>query len=302
MVLTRRQLYMLPTTHGLLFTLVVLAIFLASVNYNNGLAYGLTFMLVSIALISMLHTHRNVSGLAVEVLNGEPVFAGENAKFRLNIRNPQDFSRVCVWVTCGDHRQNFYLHPQSAIQLEVPVAATHRGYVSCPPLRLSSAYPLGLQYTWSAPVRSVARGIVYPRPAGDRPLPFTRSLRAQLAPSGASADGDDFAGLREYVAGDPPRHVHWKAVATHQKLLTKKFSGERNQDQWLQWTDTAGSSEARLSQLSQWVVVAERATFRYGLRIPGAQLSPDRGSRHYHRCLEALALWGFSDGAAGDED
>lgn len=295
MVLTRRQLYMLPTRHGLLFTLVLLVIFLASVNYNNGLAYGLTFLLVSIALISMLHTHRNVSGLVVEALSCTPVFAGENAYFRVSIRNPLDFSRVSIWIFCAEHRQVFQIAPAATVQLEVPVSAKRRGYVNCPPLRLSSAYPLGLQYTWSAPLKTAVRGVVYPEPLGSLPLPRKNRLPAQFTQSGLNMDGDDFAGLREYVTGDPPRHIHWKAAATQQSLLTKQFAGEGDQEQWLCWEDTAGTTESRLSQLSRWVVTAERASLRYGLNLPGTEFQPDRGPQHYHRCLQALALWELKD-------
>ena len=291
MVLTRRQLYMLPTRHGLLFTLVLLVIFLASVNYNNGLAYVLTFMLVSIALVSMLHTHRNVSGLAVEVLPSTPVFAGENAQFRVSVRNDLDFHRVCIWIFCADHKQVIYLDPLATVQLNVPVATPHRGYIRCPPLRLSSTYPLGLQYTWSAPIASEARGIVYPQPGGSPALPLKTPFSSQLGHSGLNTDGDDFTGLREYIDGDPPRHIHWKAVASHQKLLTKQFSGEGEEELWLRWEDTSGPIEVRLSQLSRWVVAAEEDAFRYGLSVPGTRIQPGRGAKHYHQCLQALALW-----------
>lgn len=292
MVLTRRQLYMLPTRHGLLFTLVLLVIFLASVNYNNGLAYGLTFLLAAMALVSMLHTHRNVSGLEVKVLSCPPAFAGETVHFRVSIHNPLDYARISVWIICGEHRQVAQIPASGSTQIEIPVVSTGRGYITCPPLRLSSAYPLGLQYTWSAPVRSPAKGVVYPKPVGTG-LPQQNLSPARFSESGRNADGDDFAGLREYKAGDSPRHIHWKAVASHQELLTKQFAGNGTEELWLRWSDTSGSTEARLSQLSRWVVDADRAAQRYGLSMPGKEWPPDRGSQHYHHCLRVLGLWGI---------
>ena len=108
-------------------------------------------------------------------------------------------------------------------------------------------------------------------------------------------DGDDFAGLREYVHGDPPRHVHWKAAASHNDLLTKQFSGEGSEEIWLTWGAAPGTVESRLSQLSKWVTAAESSGLRYGLSIPGKERQPARGPAHYHDCLRALALWGISD-------
>lgn len=297
MVLNRRRLYMLPTGHGVLFSLVLLAIFLASVNYNNGLAYGLSFLLVSIAFVSMLHTHRNVSGLDVQVLSCAPVFAGATAHFRISVRNPLDFARVSIWILCGEYSHVFHTGPLAISQLEVPVTTTQRGYITCPPIRLASTYPLGLQYTWSTAINSAVRGVVYPKPAGNAPLPRSQTP-AYFSEASHNLEGDDFAGLREYVVGDPPRHVHWKAVASHRELLTKQFSGGGVEQQWLRWEDTSGSTETRLSQLTQWIVDAERSSLRYGLSMPNQKIPPGRGQEHYHRCLRLLGLWGLEDGAA----
>jgi uncharacterized protein (DUF58 family) len=285
---------MLPTRHGLLFCLVLLAIFLASVNYNNGMAYGLTFLLTATALISMLHTHRNMSGLEISVLSPGPVFAGDTAHFRVCVQNKDEYFRVAIWLFCGEHRRVFHVDPVATVQLEVPVATIGRGVITCPPLRFSSAYPLGLQYTWSAPVRSTARGIVYPAPAGSLALP-TSAARARFSEAVGTREGDDFAGLRQYAHGDPPRHIHWKAAASHNDLLTKQFSGEGSEEISLDWDAVPGSAEDRLKQLSKWVIAAEESGARYGLSVPGERLPPDRGAGHYHDCLKILALWGLPD-------
>lgn len=42
-------------------------------------------------------------------------------------------------------------------------------------------------------------------------------------------DGRGFAGLREYVRGDDPRHIDWKATARQQKLITREYTIERSQ-------------------------------------------------------------------------
>ena len=55
--LSRKNLYMLPTRHGLIFAVILLAMLLLAVNYNNSLAYLMSFTLFATVLISMLHTH-----------------------------------------------------------------------------------------------------------------------------------------------------------------------------------------------------------------------------------------------------
>lgn len=41
--------------------------------------------------------------------------------------------------------------------------------------------------------------------------------------------GQSFASLREYVLGDDPRHIDWKATSRKQKLITREFTVERSQ-------------------------------------------------------------------------
>lgn len=42
-------------------------------------------------------------------------------------------------------------------------------------------------------------------------------------------EGTTFANLREYVTGDDPRHVDWKATARRRKLITREFTVEQGQ-------------------------------------------------------------------------
>src|SRR4030065_2044619 len=97
-ILGRRQLYMLPTRYGLLFALLLLIQLLAAINYGNGLAYALTFLLGSLAVVSMLYTHRNLFQLRISAGACAPVFAGETAVFRIHITNDNDTPRFGVAV------------------------------------------------------------------------------------------------------------------------------------------------------------------------------------------------------------
>lgn len=296
MVLNRRNLYMLPTPHGLVFTLALFAMLLIAINYNNGLAYGFVFLVAGMAAVSMLFTHRNLAGLEVTVSDAEPVFAGDDARFPVRVANPEPFLRQSVWLMCGDFQGRSSVLPGATAQLTLPVATQSRGYFHPPRFRLSSAYPFGLLYTWSAAIRAErARALVYPKPAGDAPLPRSESYRFE---TGAQRrEGDDFVGLRDYHPGDSPRHVHWKAVAASQSLVTKQFGGADSEQLWLDWEAITGDTETRLSQLCEWVCRAEHDGLVYGLRMPGTRIELGSGPGHQHDCLKTLALWRIGDAA-----
>ena len=287
--------FMLPTRFGLIFALVLFIMLLAAVNYNNGLAYGFTFMLATLAMVSMLYTHRNLSGLQVKVGHAAPVFAGSAVVFPVTLDNPGTLPRSAVWLLGPGEPLRADLAPGVSVRVNLPQAAPRRGYVRCPPLRLTSSFPFGLLYTWSAGLQSDVRAIVYPRPAPGGPPPPPRDA-SRHHPVGSRPEGDDFLGLRGHQAGDPPRHVHWKAAARGQGLLTKRFGGEGEGRLWLDWATTPGAdTEARLSCLCRWVIDCEEQGMIYGLRLPRQVVPPARGAAHRHRCLSLLALWGYRD-------
>ena len=110
-----RSIFILPTRHGLVFALVLVALLLAAVNYSNALAYLLTFLLAGMAIVSLLHTQRNLLGLELTATGGDPVFAGEVAHFRLCVRNP-GAARSALFADCGQ---------PPAIGFDVPARDTH---------------------------------------------------------------------------------------------------------------------------------------------------------------------------------
>ncbi len=288
----RRRLYMLPTSLGWLFSLVLLVLLLGAINYANSLAYGLTFLLAAVAIVSMLHTHRNLLGLRVSCGPCACVFAGENAQFQIYLSNSNGPPRMGICIESGKTevgRADIAQGEQALVRMEV--YAGRRGYLAPPLVVLSSRFPLGFLYAWSRRIRLQQRCLVYPKPGGSLPLPGSLDPRTH-EDLGVQPEGEDFRGLREFRPGDSPRHVSWKAVARGRGMLTKQFAGGRHASVWLDWEALPGLDiEQRLSQLCRWVLDCEQAGLQYGLRLPATTLAPANGEPHRHDCLAALALF-----------
>jgi len=291
-MLGRHKLYMLPTRLGMILSVVLFAMLLASVNYNNSLAFLFTFLLSAMAFVSMLYTHRNLAGLELQAGPCEPVFAGELAHFTVVLTNNSALPKVALRL---HHRGKEVVRcdvqagtSQSAM---VPVPASQRGRLKIPEMVFSSDFPLGIFFSWSKKLKLDQHCLVYPRPIGELPFSFVLN-RQRYQDRGTRTEGDDFLGLRAYRPGDPPRHIHWKAVARGQVLLTKEFGGAGQDTVNLDW-DLLGDmdKEARLSQLCRWVVDAHNADLHYSLHLPGINLPVDHGDTHQRRCLNRLALY-----------
>lgn len=288
--LSQQRIFILPTRYGVGFVLVLMVMLTGSVNYSLSLGFLLTFLLGSMAIVSILHAYRNLADLRVSVARAEPVFAGEIACFPVHLENPSRQGRFSVGLAREGEEQDFAdVASGSDASLSLQVPAPRRGVLAAGRFTLFTRYPIGLFYAWS-PVELEAACLIYPRP-DDTPLPPPAG-RAETGESAAACAGDeDFAGLRPYRPGDSPRRIAWKAAARGKSFLTKHFTGQANEEVWLDWADPPAhlDVEARLSRLAGWVLRAERGQLTYGLRLPGSLFSPGAGEAQRHRCLEALA-------------
>lgn len=290
--LNRRRVFILPTRQGIFFGLMLLLMLLGSINYSNSLGYMLTFLLGSLAVVAILHTYGNLIGLHISVGHIAPTFSGSTVQVPVLLDNAQQPMRFAVTLHLPDASGETCDVPAGGQQtVYLKHLANRRGQQPLGRFIISSRFPLGLLRAWSPVELKQARYLVYPRPAISQHKPLEHLYRATL--TGSQGHGaEDFTGLRNYHVGDSLRHVHWKVVAHTQTLLTKQFGGDRCEELLLDWRALPGlDPEARLSQLTRWVLEAERGDLAYGLWLPNAQLPPARGSQHRHRCLKALALY-----------
>ncbi len=285
-----RGIYILPTRAGVGFGVLVLVLWLGSVNYGNSLGYLLTFLLAGLGLIAILHTFRNLLGLTVAAGSPGPVFAGGVARFPVRLADTRGQDRVALALEGGAGGERWTDVPADGEgEAVLEVIAPRRGWLRPGRFALATRFPAGLFRAWSW-LDPDWRCLVYPRPEGGAvPEPAVPAVSERDGQDGAGEG--DFRGLRRYQSGDPPRHLAWRLYARGQDLHTKQF-GERSPTRmWLDWQMVAEMEpEAAIARLTRWVLDAERAGRTYGLRLPGLEVAPGHGPRHRHRCLEALAL------------
>jgi uncharacterized protein (DUF58 family) len=289
--LSSRYIYILPTRYGVLFAAILLGLLVGSINYALSLGFIVTFLLAGMAVISMLHTWRNLAYLIISTRKTTPVFVSEDAVFEVVAKDSRQRARFSIaahFDDTGPVYADIDAAGESYMQLLLP--AEKRGWLKTERVTLFTEFPLGLFYAWSY-VAPDARCMVYPKPAIHHlPLPASPD-QGKAGVLNSSSGDDDFAGHRAYQLGDSPKRVDWKASSREQGLLTKQFQGEAQSTLWLDWSTTPGADdEQRISQLTRWVLDAHGLKHTYGLRIPSIEISPNNGEAHYHRCLEAIAL------------
>ena len=118
--------------------------------------------------------------------------------------------------------------PGEHIEAALDITPTRRGWLRLDALVAARTDVLGLMRR-ETPLSGNARVLVLPRRYPVPPLPQPGHRRLQ--PRGinlASAVGDsrEFMGLRDYLPGDSPRHIHWAAWARSGEPVVKEYQDE----------------------------------------------------------------------------
>ena len=297
--LRRQRIYILPTRLGVAYGAMLCAMLLGGMNYNNNLGLGLTFLLVSLGLVTMHHVHGTLAGVRLRLLEAIPGFVGGEVRFHLLLEHSSNVARPALEIGFARSEPGNVttdLPPRGSSDATLVLPAQRRGRVALERFIVSTSHPFGLFRAWAV-VHPAYSAIAWPRPAVRAmppPLTTTDTGGAQSGAIGA----EDFAGLRPFQAGDSLRRVAWKAYARGQGLYTKQFAGTDVVSHVFDYESLAGlPAESRLEQLCRWVLDAQEHGEAFALRLPGTSIETNVGPAHRERCLNALALFEVREAA-----
>ncbi len=290
--LDQRKVFIFPTRYGFFFLFTAFLLFMGGINYENSLILNLSFFLVSLFLVAILQTFKNLSGLVLVAGGTKPAFKGQDALFEISLEREssrQHESLQVIWE--GQTSELINVVERTKRPVEMSLRAVKRGRYSPGRFKVQSTFPLGLLRTWSWIQLDIA-AIVYPMPV-------------QCEYVGTEGDGqkdgnikipagqDEFEYLREYRVGDSLKNIAWKKYANSQKLLTKVFHGVAGDTFWLRWSGVPSTDvEMKLSMLCYWVITYSQENRVFGLSLPSGDIAPAAGQDHEVNCLRALALYG----------
>ncbi len=300
LLLTQRNVYILPTRPGWMLGFTLALLLVASINYQLNLGYLLTFLLAGCAVVGMHVCHGNLRGVTLHLTPPAPVHAGQAVALVVRLSSERKRARhglglgVVPQGSEPPHLAWADLPAQGSSELQVAWPAPRRGLLSLPALTAQTLFPLGTFRVWTV-WRPAAQVLVYPAPElYPPPLPAGEPLAGGAQGARAQSTGE-FDGIRAYRRGDPMKAVVWKKAAQafasgRDSLVSREAQTSQRQQLWLDHAACGtGEPEARLSRLTAWVLMADRLGLDYGLRLPGRVIPPDQGISHRNRCLEAMA-------------
>jgi uncharacterized protein (DUF58 family) len=126
-------------------------------------------------------------------------------------------------------RRRLTVGGSAEVRLRLPVYPAGRGEYWIEPVEVGLADPFDA-VTARRRIEVPRPLLVLPQNVGGLPIPAMRRLPFGTPVPAAHLfeDREHFAGVRDYEAGDPMRHVHWRMSAHTGRLQTKRFDPSRS--------------------------------------------------------------------------
>ena len=295
--LAQRNLFIFPSLLGLFYLLFILLLWLLGTNYQNNLILALSYLLLSIMLISIFHCYFNMSGLKISVDSAAPVFCGDLALIPVRFMASEEHKHQGLsfgWYKSS--MQTLAWDGQKTIHT-LNIATQQRGVFQPPRLVLKSYYPLGLLRCWCLLPLDV-QVLVYPLPElGERHLSAVDKSEEQSRNDLVTVSGndeDEYQGLRLHRSGDSVNKIAWKQYARTGTLYNKDYSGNQQQSTCLDWRHySVSSTEKKLQHICFDALQLSQQQCVYSLKLPGVSIEPGAGDVHLQQVLGALAMFEF---------
>lgn len=321
--LNLNSIFILPTGFGWSFIILSMCLFLLGTNYQNNLMLLLSYLCLSIMLLTLFYTHKNFARLALKAVPITPFHCNEIGELQIHvIPHRKMLSKRCngdlifSWLSDATplNRVANITAPMTtqspptkasytvALHIDaidskreiqtcsVPLHISHRGCFALGRLTIACDFPLGLYKCWTH-LDFGQQVTVYAKPKEG-----AISIEKVASKEDANSESDvleqsgneDFYALSDYELGQPLNRVSWKHVAKNGSWVSKSFTSQRNDNYVLSSLD-ATNIESAISALTHEVLRWTEADRTFGLRYKSIDISPSKGIEHMHNCLRALA-------------
>ncbi|OEY71020.1 hypothetical protein BI198_08620 [Rheinheimera salexigens] len=287
--LSQRIIFILPTRYGIWFSLLCVLLYLLGTNYQNNLILLVCYLLLSIWLVSIVLTFRNLNGLSLSCSSNNEGYADQD--LAINISTVSQSPRYMLKFQFINQPHNLaysVIKPTLDTALSLNIAGKSRGHYPLPRLKVSSSYPFGLWRSWSY-IALKQQYWVYPSPLKTSSTHFGQNKTVQ-----PHLDTEISQQLRQYQTGDSLNLILWKRLArdSTRPIVRLREPIQQYDPSWVTIADLSGAAlEQALSYGCEKLLALEADKQFYGLKTSKVTYPPSQGALHLQRCLQHLALY-----------
>ena len=297
-LLSRQNIFIMPTKFGFAYMFFVFLLFLLATNYQNNIIMLLSYLLASFFISVMMHSFNNFNGLKLQSSASYSGFAKQDINIPITINSlKKRYHLTLAFANQNDQHLAHLSHCETGnSEITLPFYANRRGIINLGRIKVSSEYGFGLFVAWSV-LDFSHQIVVFPNPKEIETNEYNFSLEDESKASAnavsASVGMDDFSELKEYVTGESRARVAWKHFARDQGKYTKHYQSQQGGSSWLNLEDMPSHDiETQLSFLSYLINEYSNSKQVFGLKLGGLnniKIEPSSGQKHQEKCLYALA-------------
>ncbi len=283
---------------------------IAAVNSGNNILYLAEALLLGLIIASGQISRRGLRAIRVELIPPDPPHARRLTKIRVRLSNVSKLwfliglDLQVTWErlqpeepsphleTAGYEVHQTIIFPGDRRKVNLAWSFDNRGIYRLKELSIGTRGPFGWFYRqgfWDFPLEV----IVYPEPVSDTTFEFLRNAYESHPTRMVFHDpsGDEFYGLRDYMAGDSIRRIHWASSARRGTWQVRMMSKPVRPTTWIVLDRRMSMSD--LERILSWLTALFLETFarRDTVGFASQHLDPiliDR-PEHLHAVLAFLA-------------
>lgn len=283
----RHAIYVLPTKFGNLFFIVIFTLFIGSVNYQLSSGFFLTFLLVSIVMISAWIGHQNLNGVCFYAKPVKDTATNQVCLIPIQV-NYEKANCFAITLLLEDHSKSWPTLKSGQI-IHMPYTFSKRGYHQVPRFRIETRFPFGLFVVWSY-LTFDTHVYVYPQPKAPGFWPEPTFAAKQL--SNNEGDEEFYALKQSDNPWKQPSRISWTTAAKGYGWYEKQYTAPTRT---LYFFSTQQVSrfplEEGLKFISFWLIESEKRGYDYVFhQNPFSTAS--HGKHHLTQQLRQVALYG----------
>ncbi len=260
------------TVFSLVVVILLFGLFMEAYMHDFNLVYITLFFVFSLAFSAGPIGVLNLGRLQSSFIPSGRLFAHQEGKISLHIYNNATTTSWSILVHGNDAVVPInYIKGESTSIVHLPLTPEKRGTFTYENVYLESKYPLSTARL-KLPIKEKYEGLVYPEPKGRSLASFLNEEETHYG------EEKEFEGLREYDGSQRLSHIHWASVAKGE-MSVKTFTKETETPNLVFDFYKAGKEdEARLSQLTLWVLECEKKHLQFAIQLPHKYLNSTKES------------------------
>ena len=285
------NLYIFPNLFGLYWIITTIALFILGTNLEANFTIFISYLMVTVFLISLFLTHFNLHGLELYSINQSINYA--NSKTFYEIRIFSNKYRNNLKIKFINKNCNFIKlqHVEGEMGISLVSEKKDRGIYIPDLIYGESSSPLSLCNCWFY-WRPTDKIIIAPEiMKGNSTIQNTIKKNNSNNLLFNFSEKDQLDDIKNFKRGDRKANIYWKSLARQKILSTKTYLNEAKDIKWLILNKSI-PLEIALKNLCFEIHNEYLNNNTYGIKLDKQnEILPNRGKDHYFKNLYNLALY-----------